>query len=153
MASGSVVAICICPKAGAPMRRVESVRAVAGQGLEGDRYIGGSGSWNKGKPGKRQVTLMNATFFPGTGFCFEDSRRNLFVEGVELMPFIGKEFQVGGVRMRGVKYCDPCTRPDKLSGKDGFREAFQYRGGLIAEILDDGEIEVGDDVIPPPKGY
>jgi MOSC domain-containing protein YiiM len=69
------------------------------------------------------------------------------------MALVGKEFMIGGVRMRGVKYCDPCDRPDKLSKKIGFRERFSDRGGLIAEIINDGIIRLGDLVVPPPKGY
>jgi MOSC domain-containing protein YiiM len=55
--------------------------------------------------------------------------------------------------MRGVKYCDPCDRPSKLSGKGNFRDAFHDRGGLVAEILEGGTIKIGDAVVPPAKGY
>jgi MOSC domain-containing protein YiiM len=130
------------------------VEAIVGQGLKGDRYSTGEGSFNKGKQGKRQVTLMNSIFFAESGFEFKDSRRNLFVEGVELMWLIGREFQIGTARFRGVKYCDPCTRPSKLAGKStSFKEAFFDRGGLLAEVLEDGIIKVGDPLILPPKEY
>ncbi len=69
--------------------------ADAGLGLRGDRYSTGNGSFNKDKPGSRQVTIMNSIFFEGSGFEFKDSRRNLFVEGVELMWLIGRDFQIG----------------------------------------------------------
>jgi MOSC domain-containing protein YiiM len=136
------------------MQEIQEVEAIAGQGLKGDRYSVAEGSFNKGKPGIRQVTLMNTIFFKDSGFDFKDSRRNLFVEGVELMWLIGREFQVGTARLRGVKYCDPCNRPSKLSGKEqSYKEAFFDRGGLIAEVIEDGIIKTGDQVIPPPKGY
>lgn len=153
MSQGIVRAICISPTAGEPMQSVEEAIAVAGQGLIGDRYCTGEGSFNRGAAGSRQVTLMNAIFFPGSGFEFADSRRNLFVEGVELMWLIGREFRIGEVRFRGVKYCDPCQRPSARSGKPGFQQAFFDRGGLVAEVIDGGVIRVGDTVIPPPKGY
>lgn len=146
MIKGKVVALFICPAAGEAMEEAREVYARTGAGLDGDRYRTGHGSWNKGKPGKRQVTLMNATFFPGSGFEFSDARRNIFTEGIELMRLIGEEFMIGGVRMRGVKYCFPCERPSKLSGKPGFAAAFHDRGGLIAEILDSGKICVGDEI-------
>ena len=38
---------------------------------------------------------MNAIFFDGSGFEFKDSRRNIFVQGVELMWLIGRDFKVG----------------------------------------------------------
>lgn len=152
--SGIVKAICVGFVAGGSMQEVMEVEALAGQGLKGDRYASGEGSFNKGKLGNRQVTLMNAIFFEGSGFKFTDSRRNLFVEGVELMWLIGREFQIGMVRFRGVKYCDPCQRPSEIAGKDrSFKEAFFDRGGLLAEVMEGGLIKVGDPIIPPPKGY
>ncbi len=151
---GTVAGIFIAAEAGQPMQAIDSVRAVAGHGLEGDRYCGGKGSFNKNRPGKRQVTLMNARFFAGSGFAPEESRRNIIVSGVELMALIGKEFYIGSVRLRGVKYCDPCERPTKLSGrKESFHEAFLDCGGLVAEVLTDGRIHVGDKVPPPKRGY
>lgn len=150
----TVKGICIGPEAGKSMVRVKEVRAIAGSGLEGDRYATGNGSFNKGKRGVRQVTLMNAIFFKRSGFRFTDSRRNIFVEGVELNDLIDKTFTVGEALFRGVKYCDPCERPKKLSHKrKSFKKAFFDRGGIVAEIITDGTIKVGDPVIPPPKGY
>lgn len=152
--NGTVKAICIGPEAGKPMTRAKEVRAIAGCGLEGDRYATGSGSFNKGKQGNRQVTLMNAIFFKRSGFRFSDSRRNIFTEGVELMWLIEREFTIGTARFRGIKYCDPCKRPSKLARKrQSFKKAFHDRGGLIAEIIEGGIIRVGDSVIPPPKDY
>ncbi len=152
--NGIVKAIYICPIAGEPMHEVKEVEAIAGQGLKGDRYSTGEGSFNKGKQGIRQVTLMNTIFFDGSGFGFQNSRRNIFIEDVELMWLIGREFQIGTAKFRGVKYCDPCNRPSKLSGKTkSFKETFFDRGGLIAEIIEGGLIRVGDLVIPPSKGY
>lgn len=60
--NGKVTAIYISPIAGGQMKHVEIVKAIAGAGLEGDRYCAGEGSFNKGRPGKRQVTLINKIF-------------------------------------------------------------------------------------------
>ena len=136
------------------MQQVQEVEAIAGQGLKGDRYATGNGSFNKGKQGNRQVTLINGIFFEGSGFEFTDSRRNIITTGVELMWLVGREFQIGTTRFRGVKYCDPCNRPSELSGKEkSFKETFFDRGGLVAEIIESGMIKTGDEIIPPPKGY
>ncbi len=152
--NGIVKAICVGPVAGEPMQEILEVEAVVGQGLKGDRYSTGEGSFNKGQQGSRQVTMMNAIFFAGSGFEFKDSRRNIFIEGVELMWLIGREFQIGRARFRGVKYCDPCRRPSKLSGNSkSFQETFFDRGGLVAEVIVGGIIKTGDPVIPPPKEY
>ncbi|SRR5258708_23855 len=150
--SGIVVTIFICPTAGGEMEEVQEVEAIAGAGLKGDRYATGSGSWNKGEEGKRQVTFINSLFFVGTSYQYADSRRNIVTVGIELMYLIGREFGVGEVRFRGVKYCDPCERPTKLADKEeSFREAFFDRGGLIAEVIEGGVIKKGDPFIPPSR--
>src|SRR3989338_8400458 len=128
--NGTVAGICICPVAGGPMQALEEVEAIAGAGLKGDRYATGTGSYNRGKQGTRQVTLINGIFFAGNGFEPVDSRRNIVTMGVELMRLIGREFQIGTARFRGVKYCTPCARPSTLAGKDqSFEDAFFDRGG------------------------
>ena len=56
--------------------------------------------------------------------------------------------------MRGVKYCDPCTRPSTLLAKEqSFKEKFSDRGGLVAEIIESGIIRVNDLIVPPKKNY
>lgn len=153
MADGTVVAICISPIAGELMQHVGLVRAITGAGLSGDRYANGEGSYNKGRRGKRQVTLINGILFEDTIFEYADSRRNIVTEGVELMDLIGKKFRIGHARMHGIKYCDPCNRPSKLSGKKGFQKSFHDRGGLVAEVIESGIIKVGDEIVPPKKDY
>jgi MOSC domain-containing protein YiiM len=134
------------------MQEVEEVEAILGVGLKGDRYATGKGTWNKGQAGKRQVTFINAMFFEGTSYEFADSRRNVVTVGIELMYLIGREFWVGNVRFRGVKYCDPCERPTKLAGEEAsFRKTFFDRGGLIAEILQGGAIRKGFHIMLPPR--
>lgn len=152
--NGIVKAIFISPAAGAPMQEITEVKALAGRGLQGDRYATGEGSFNKGRQGARQVTLMNSIFFEGSGFKFKDSRRNIFVEGVELMWLFEREFQIGTARFRGVKYCPPCDRPSKLSrNQKSFKRTFFDRGGLIAEVINYGFIKVGDLWISPQEDY
>ena len=141
--------IFICPTKGEPMREVQEVEAVAGRGLRGDRYFSAEGSWNWGEPGKRQVTLINSRFLLGTHFTSAETRRNLIVSGIELMWHIDREFQIGRVRFRGVKYCDPCPRPSNLAGrKEEFREEFFDCAGLIADVIVSGLIVLGDPIIP-----
>lgn len=155
MTPGSVTAICISPAAGDPMQMVSEVMAIAGAGLQGDRYASGKGSFNKDTGvGNRQVTFINARFFVGSGFRFDQSRRNILASGVELMWLIGREFQAGEARFRGIKYCDPCSRPARLAGSQiSFMNRFSDCGGLVAEVLEGGLVRVDDLIIPPPKRY
>ena len=100
MLSGNVVAIFIAPIAGGKMEEVEIAEAIAGAGLAGDRYSTGEGSFNRKRPGRRQVTLINSIFFQDSGFEYAESRRNIVTQGVELMWLIGREFQIGKARFR-----------------------------------------------------
>lgn len=154
MANGTVLGIYIATTAGAPIQGIDTVWAFLGQGLEGDRYRHALGSFNREAPGTRQVTLINGLFFKDSGFEYHESRRNIVTLGVELMDLIGKEFEIGGARMRGVKYCDPCLRPSALVKKKiAFRDVFHDRGGLVAEILKSGRIDNGSAIVPPKKNY
>src|SRR2546430_14424107 len=61
MWQGSVASLHIAPRAAAPMESVQSVRAVPGRGLEGDRYFLGTGLYSpKASHGGREVTLVEA---------------------------------------------------------------------------------------------
>jgi MOSC domain-containing protein YiiM len=157
MSNGKVINIFLAPNGGAPMESVNEVLAEAGKGLVGDRYHAGTGSFVKkvkNVVGKRQVTLINLSAFPGSNFLPRETRRNILTEGVELMWLIGREFKIGEATFRGVKYCDPCSRPSKLAHKHhDFKDAFHDKGGLIAEVLESGLIRIGDDIVPPPKDY
>lgn len=151
---GTVEGIFISSVKGEAMQEVKQVLAIANEGLEGDRYCTGDGSFNRETKGRRQVTLINGIFFEGTGFEYKDSRRNIVTNGVELMWLIGREFKIGEAIFKGVKYCDPCNRPSNLSGNPkSFKEVFWDRGGLIAEVIQGGIIRKGDPVIPPKKDY
>ena len=151
---GTVASIYLAPSAGAPMRHTVEAEAIADQGLRGDRYCDGLGSYNKGAVGSRQVTLINTRFLRlEQPFRGGQTRRNIVTSGVELMWLIGRTFQIGGAEMLGIKYCDPCKRPSKLAGLPDFDKIFEDGGGLVAAVTKSGLIRVGDKIIPPPKGY
>lgn len=151
---GYLQTIFIAPVASQPMVPLEQVLAVEGLGLEGDRYHAAAGSYNKDKPGNRQVTLISGDFFKGSGFVPQETRRNLVTSGVELMWLIGRQFTIGfgGAVFYGERYCDPCKRPSTLSGNPiNFNEAFFDRGGLVARVVSSGIIRVGDSIPRPPR--
>ncbi len=152
-----VVAMFVCAHKGLPMRAVAAVNAIAGVGLEGDRYALGTGTYSAGhRPIPRHVTifsadkLLEANAVLARPFLPEETRRNIMIEdGVDLLAFVGREFAIGGVRMRGVEDCMPCAFPSQMVNKPGFAGAFRGRGGIRAEILSSGLIVVGDKLIPP----
>ncbi len=154
MPTGTVEAIYISMVKGDPMIKLQEVLAIAGAGLEGDRYATGDGSWNKGQQGKRQVTLINARFFPATHFTYAESRRNIITRGIDLayLIMIQKEFAIGDAVFRAVKYCDPCPRPSELvKNQHRFDLEFEEVAGIICEIVRSGIIKVGSEIIRPPR--
>ena len=151
MTGGRLVAIYVTPAATAPMAARDRIDAIAGTGLRGDRYATGTGTYSGSGRGPRDVTLIEreaidaARTEDGRVDVREDqTRRNLVTEGVALNHLVGRTFRVGAVRMRGVRLAEPCVYLEQLSGLVGVRAAFVHRGGLRAEVLDDGELRVGD---------
>ncbi len=147
---GRVVAIHITDRAAAPMRSVEAVRAVAGQGLEGDRYFLKVGTK---KPGPdREVTLIEIEAIEalerdyGVKLNPGDARRNIVTRGVALNHLVGKEFRVGEAVLRGLRLCEPCQHLVSLTGQEKVLHGLIHRGGLRAQIVKDGMIHVGDAV-------
>jgi hypothetical protein len=143
-ASGTLDGIWITASAGQPLRSLQMVRAVAGQGLAGDRHVLGTGTFPSGLPGSA-LTLIEAevceSFDPPVRPG--EHRRNLVTRGVELNGLVGREFMIGQVRCRGMRLCEPCRVMDGYASRPLLR-ALVHRGGLRADILDDGEIHVGD---------
>ena len=149
---GIVTDIHIAPTGGAPMVTTDRVTAVAGRGLEGDRYHDETGfySWFKGP--LRHVSLIESEVLD-TLRDFHDlplepgiTRRNIVTRGVPLGHLLGREFRVGEATLRGVEICEPCKHLVDLTGNRSLLSALIHRGGLHAEVVRGGEISVGDTV-------
>ena len=119
---------------------VESVTAVAGKGLVGDRHY----TDNPG-PGNA-LTLIEAEVLEDVGLTGAQSRRQVVVRGVRLGDLIGKRFRVGDVECLGVEICEPCRHLQELT-RPGIIKDLIHRGGLNADILSGGMITVGDEVL------
>ena len=152
MGEGCVESIHIATTAEATMRGVAEIRAIAGVGLEGDRYATRTGSFSaKPKPG-RQITLVEAEAIEalerelGLKLAPGETRRNLVTRGVALNHLVGREFQVGAVRLRGHELCEPCGDLARMTGKPQILPGLVHRGGLRAEILEGDMIRVGDPI-------
>lgn len=133
------------PARDVPMIEAGEALAVAGKGLVGDRYKGGSGS--------RGVTLIQAEHLPAiAALSGRDAvapmllRRNLVVSGLPLLALKGRRFRVGGVLLEGTGPCDPCSRMETALGPGGYN-AMRGMGGLCARVVDGGVLRVGDAVV------
>jgi hypothetical protein len=144
--AGTVEAIWVAPAAAAPAEALESARALPGQGLEGDRHVTGDGTFPSGLPGSA-LTLIESevceSFTPA--LAPGEHRRNVVTRGIDLNGLVGREFAIGGVRCRGMRLCEPCTVVQRYAARPVLRPLV-HRGGLRADILDDGVIRVGDPV-------
>ena len=149
---GTIVSILIAEGASVPMVSVNQVRAVAEEGLEGDRYFTQTGYWsNRTDARPCAVTLIESETLEalkresGIELAPGDTRRNILTRGVPLNHLVDREFQVGEVILRGFKLCEPCAHLEQLFGKP-IMSALLHRGGLRAHILTDGFIRVADTV-------
>jgi MOSC domain-containing protein YiiM len=145
--SGRVEGIFIGPKYELP-EPVERVRAVAGSGLEGNRYF-----FDGAAPPGRALTLIAAEALAegaaesGIELGAAESRRNVLTRGIDLNALVGVRFRVGNVECVGIELCEPCTTLEGMT-RPGVIKAYVHRAGLNADILTDGEISVGDAVEP-----
>jgi len=149
---GTVTALVIAPDAGAPATEVISAKAIAGRGLEGDRYATGRGTFSPGTGYGRDITLVEeellaASIVAGAPITPSQARRNVVVRGIVLDDLIGERFRIGDVECIGRRRCEPCAHLQRL-GPPGILRALVHRGGLRADILVGGEIALGDDVSP-----
>lgn len=149
MKPGQLVAIYIAPRAAAPMCGMDQVRAVPGQGLQGDRYFDGGGTFTEPGNADREVTLVESEAIEAAQreyeltFAPHDTRRNLVTRDVALNHLVGREFRVGGVTLRGLRLCEPCGHLEKLT-QAGIKKALIHRGGLRAQVVEGGLLTVGD---------
>jgi hypothetical protein len=142
---GHVEAIVVAPAAEAPPITVERATAIAGRGLEGDRYAESAGTFSPGPGGGRALTLIEGEVLDELGLAPEQARRNVVTRGIRLNPLVGARFTVGGVDCAGRRLCEPCAHLERL-GEPGMLRALVHRAGLRADILNDGEIAVGAEV-------
>jgi hypothetical protein len=142
---GLVEALCIAPVAEAPVVLVDEALAIVGQGLRGDRYAAGAGTFASGRPGSA-LTLVDAAVLD-TFDRDVDHRRNVVVRGTDLNALVGREFTLGDARCRGRRLCEPCAHLDRLNG-GGVLRPLVHRGGLRADVLRDGTVRVGDRLTP-----
>lgn len=125
-----------------PMDPREAATLVPGRGLAG----------NANQGGRRQVTLISeegwAEALTALGDRVDPSARraNLLVAGVELEATRGRVLRVGPCRLRIWSECTPCKQMDEA--RHGLRAALRphWRAGACAEVLEGGEIRVGDTV-------
>jgi MOSC domain-containing protein YiiM len=146
--SGVVEAIYITAEAGGPPEPVDAAVAVAGRGLEGDRYFAAAGTFSDRGGNGRHVTLIEAEALEGLArddgieLAPGASRRNVVTRGISLNDLVGKRFRLGEAECVGRRLAEPCDHLEQLT-RPGVLKGLVHRGGLRADIVDGGSIAVG----------
>ena len=125
-----------------PMDPAERARVVAGKGIVG----------NANQGGKRQVTIVSSRHWSDVTAPLGDTpdprlrRANLLVSDIDFQDAHGRILKIGGVRIRIYGETRPCEQME--AAVPGLKSAMSvpWGGGAFGEVLDDGEIAVGDGV-------
>jgi len=124
------------------MDPAERVRAVAGRGLEG----------NANQGGKRQVTIVSNKHWQditsplGKTPDIRTRRCNLLVSDTDFTNTNGKILRIGSVRIRIDGETRPCYQMEEAVKGLQAAMSVPWGGGAFGEVLDDGEIAIGDPV-------
>ena len=131
----------LCMGSRQPMNTVESVSFKAGHGIEGDRHAA-----TDGVRATRQVLLMDQETIDAMSLQPGDVRENVTTTGLSLAELsVGQRLSLGAdavVEISGP--CAPCQRMDEL--RPGLPAALQGRRGILAFVVQDGEVRVGDSI-------
>ena len=124
------------------MDPVSTATVKAGRGIVG----------NANQGGKRQVTIVSNKHWAGVTASLGETpdprlrRANLLVSDIDFSDARGKILKIGSIRIRIYGETRPCEQME--AAVPGLQEAMSvpWGGGAFGEVLDDGEISVGDDV-------
>jgi hypothetical protein len=140
---GTVAGLLVAPDAEEPLVRVDTALALAGHGLEGDRYAEGRGTFGGGRG--YELTLVEAEALEDVDLSWEAARRNVVTRGIDLNALVGRRFHVGSVECVGRRLAEPCAPLEKLA-RPGLLRPLVHRAGLRADILVGGTMRLGDEV-------
>lgn len=127
-----------------PLESVQIAQLDPEAGLLGDHYSGSSG--------KRQLTLIQGEHLRAVAQMLHreeidpaQTRRNVVVEGVNLLALQGQRVQIGEAVIEVTGLCHPCSRMEETFGPGGYN-AMRGHGGLTARVVQPGAIKLNDEV-------
>ncbi|MES2736314.1 MAG: MOSC domain-containing protein [Verrucomicrobiota bacterium] len=149
-------ALFISPARGLRMQRVSSARALAGRGLEGDRYALGMGYYS----GRYdcEVTLIEGEVLDpisleeGIPIRDGEHRRNLVTRGLALRSLEGKRLRLGDVILEYHRPRPPCDYLQRLT-LPGMTKSLGRGAGIGMRVLVGGQLCEGMEIeiVPMPE--
>lgn len=135
--SGTITSLQIAVTHRAPMESKEGVRAVADLGLEGDLHA---------KQGSaRQVLFMDEETLTEFGLVAGRIRENITTRGIALQSLEpGTRVRAGTAVFELTKSCAPCEFINDI--QPGLREKMEGQRGMLARVIESGEIKIGDTI-------
>ncbi|MGQ9645658.1 MAG: MOSC domain-containing protein [Thermodesulfobacteriota bacterium] len=140
---GKVLAVNISENKGTKKTNIQSCALLRGFGLKGDAH---------GGPWHRQVSLLANESIEkmramGLKVGYGDFAENITTEGVDLVHLpIGTEIRIGGtVLLRVTQIGKECHERCAIYYQAG--DCVMPKEGIFAEVLKEGEVKVGDDII------
>jgi MOSC domain-containing protein YiiM len=110
------------------------VQAVVGHGFEGCAHA---------NPPMREVLFASREHLDGLDLEPGAIRENITVAGEDVQTWpIGSRVRAGDALFEITMVCDPCHRMDEL--RDGLRAQIDGKRGMLARVVEGGEVAVGD---------
>jgi MOSC domain-containing protein YiiM len=134
----TVVGLFVSParKSGVSESR-ERLRAIESHGFNGCAHA---------NPPRREVLFASKEHLDAVGVEPGAIRENVTVEGADVQSWpVGQRVQVGDALFEITMVCDPCARMDQL--RSGLRAELDDRRGMLAHVVEGGEVVLGDEVV------
>lgn len=153
---GKLEAIFVRPAREVACLSLESVTAITGKGLQGDR--GCFTHSHKPLGSDRQVTLIQAEHLAVIDALMRKNihpaqlRRNLVVSGLNLIASkplfkqLSIQLTIGEVVLEVTGPCEPCSKMERILGPGGYN-VMRGHGGITAKIIRGGQLHCGDAVV------
>jgi MOSC domain-containing protein YiiM len=141
---------------GAALTQVQAIQVIEGQGIQADARYFGRVSGSTGQVTRRQVSLIereqiaeHAAALGLDGIAPGLVRANIEATGIDLVPLVGKEIEIGEAVVFVFAPRDPCAKMDAIC--QGLRERMvPHKQGVMAEVRRSGRICLGDTIRVKP---
>jgi len=140
----TLLGIAVRPHGETHMRELQQAELSCERGVEGD---------SRGKPGRRQVTLLSLSGWKAA--CEElgierhwmDRRANLLVDALPLELSTGRHIVIGDALLEITGETDPCERMEAVHPGLFNALAKGWRGGVTCRVVRGGLLEPGCEVM------